>query len=101
MNKKKLVVLLFTLLSVLFTACGDLDVFLQDTQAAENSVFTMESIPAFSGEPYIIIDNNQPAFTATDMTTNSFESYSELDSLGRCGVAFANVVRSNQQAGIV
>lgn len=91
MNKKKLVVLLFTLFSVLFTACGDLDVFLQDTQAAENSVFTMESIPAFSGEPYIVIDNNEPAFTATDMTTNSFESYSELDGLGRCGVAFANV----------
>ena len=27
------------------------------------------------------------------MTADAFESYSELDSLGRCGVAFANVCR--------
>lgn len=48
-------------------------------------------LPVYSGEPYVPINNNIPAFTDSDFTTTSFEHYSELDSLGRCGVAFANV----------
>lgn len=47
------------------------------------------SIPAFSGEPYVAINNNIPDFTDADLTTSSFEEYSSLDSLGRCGVAYA------------
>lgn len=89
MNKKKLIVILFTILSVLFTACGELDAFSQSTQLL--AVVSVESIPEYSGEPYIVINNNEPNFNDSDMTTNSFESYSDLDSLGRCGVAFANV----------
>ena len=37
------------------------------------------------------IDDNQPDFSEEDLTTESFESYSPLDSLGRCGAAYANV----------
>lgn len=40
---------------------------------------------------YIEINNNNPEFSESDFSENSFESYSELDSLGRCGVAFANI----------
>ena len=36
-----------------------------------------------------MIDDNQPSFTASELTTSSFESYAPLDSLGRCGVAYA------------
>ena len=50
-------------------------------------------IPAYSGEAYAIINENVPYFTDEDMSTVSFESYSDLDSLGRCGVAYANVSR--------
>jgi len=50
-------------------------------------------IPAFSGEPYAVINGNVPYFTEEDMNTVSFESYSDLDALGRCGVAYANVGR--------
>ena len=46
-------------------------------------------IPPYSGEPYTIVNNNIPYFD--DITTESFERYSDLDSLGRCGVAFANL----------
>ena len=40
-----------------------------------------------------ILNNNKPEFTEKDYTTKSFENYSELDSLGRCGVAYANVCK--------
>ena len=50
-------------------------------------------IPEYSGVPYIEINNNIPFFAEEDYTTESFESYSDLDSLGRCGVAYANVSR--------
>ena len=48
-------------------------------------------IPAYSGDAYTEINNNEPFFTKSDITTNEFETYSDLDRLGRCGVAFANI----------
>ena len=56
-----------------------------------SSSFSLEDIPAYSGEPYVTIQNNQPDFDEGDLTTEAFETYSELDYLGRCGVAYANV----------
>ena len=57
----------------------------------ESLVFDINSIPEYSSSPYIEINNNQPSFYETNYTTKSFENYSELDILGRCGVAFANI----------
>ena len=55
------------------------------------SAFSLREIPAYSGTPYTEVNDNKPYFTEADLTTQSFETYSELDSLGRCGVAYANV----------
>ena len=52
---------------------------------------SMDDIPVYSGEPYVEIDGNQPHFDEKDKTTNSFERYSDLDALNRCGVAYANI----------
>ena len=49
----------------------------------------LSNIPAFSGEPYVAINDNIPDFTDADLTSSSFEKYSSLDSLGRCGIAYA------------
>lgn len=49
------------------------------------------SIPAYSGQPYTAVNGNVPLFTEADMTTEAFESYSDLDALGRCGTAYACV----------
>lgn len=51
------------------------------------------TIPAYSGQAYAIINDNMPFFEAEDKQTKTFECYSELDLLGRCGVAYANVSR--------
>ena len=63
-----------------------------DTPTGEGtSAFSLREIPAYSGTPYTEVNGNQPYFTEEELTTQSFETYSELDSLGRCGVAYANV----------
>lgn len=43
----------------------------------------------YNQESSIVINNNVPTFTEDEITTKSFEKYSELDYLGRCGVAVA------------
>ena len=63
---------------------------------AEGTVtsFSLEELPAYSGDPYVVIDDNQPDFPEEDQTsTESFETYSPLDALGRCGTAYANIGR--------
>lgn len=61
------------------------------TSNNESSNVTIDTIPPYSGEDYLILNNNVPNFSDSDLTTTSFEEYSPLDSLGRCGVAYANV----------
>lgn len=53
--------------------------------------FDISSIPAYSGKAYIAVNNNIPYFTNDELTTTSYEYYSNLDSLGRCGVTYACV----------
>ena len=55
------------------------------------SVVSLDDIPEFSDSPYVTINDNVPYFTEDELTTDAFETYSELDDLGRCGVAYANV----------
>ena len=52
---------------------------------------TVADIPEYSGEPYVVLQENQPDFDLEDLTLEPFETYSDLDSLGRCGVAYANI----------
>ena len=56
-------------------------------------------IQPYSGVPYTEVNGNKPFFTEQDISlcmedgNKAFESYSDLDILGRCGVAYANVSR--------
>ena len=52
---------------------------------------SLDAVPEYSGEPYVVLQDNVPQFTSEEITEISFEEYSELDSLGRCGVAVASV----------
>lgn len=51
----------------------------------------LTQIPEYTGNPYTVINDNEPEFEADDFSTEAFENYSELDDLGRCGVAYANI----------
>lgn len=50
-----------------------------------------EKVPEFNGYNYIILNDNIPEFDDNIDVSKSFEEYSELDSLKRAGVAFANI----------
>lgn len=62
-----------------------------EQQPAEDTA-DLSSLPAYTGEAYVAVNNNQPYFSEEErQSTEDFETYSPLDSLGRCGVAWANI----------
>ncbi|HCY43980.1 MAG TPA: hypothetical protein DHU33_00970 [Firmicutes bacterium] len=65
---------------------------IEDNSNVVNQVsYDLASIPEYSNANYVVLNNNEPNFTESDYTTDSFERYSELDSLGRAKVAYANI----------
>lgn len=82
---KKLLSLL--LCFVVLTGCDVIPV----QNPVNQSSYLLSEIPEFSGEPYVVINDNKPDFDTSSLDTKAFEEYSELDSLGRCGVATANI----------
>ena len=93
MLKKWLKIIIISIVIVVLIALTVLVIQKRKDQGVRGSGLDELVIPEFSGEPYVVINNDHPFFTDEDMNTSSFESYSELDALGRCGVAFANVSR--------
>lgn len=59
--------------------------------ASTTGEFRLSDIPEYTDSPYVAVNGNVPYFTEDDLTAVSFERYSDLDSLGRCGVAYASV----------
>lgn len=57
------------------------------------SIINIEDIPEYKEKKYIEINNNKPYFSNEEYTTTVFENYSNLDSKGRCGTAYANICR--------
>lgn len=54
-----------------------------------NIVINGEAIPEFTNKPFVNVNGGVPTFRDTEITTKAYEFYSELDSLGRCGVTHA------------
>ena len=59
----------------------------QDQRAAEKAL----GVAPFSGTPYAELNGNKPEFKSDEIVERSYEFYSELDSLGRCGYTIACV----------
>ena len=74
------------LLLALLTGCAEPVV-----SVSQPPYIDLNAIPAWEGQPYFIIDGNTPGFTELDLTNDAFERYSALDTLGRCGSAYACV----------
>lgn len=87
MKKKLPVILAAVVLLLSLCACEYIDF----GESGGTSAVTLDDIPAYSGEPYVILNDNWPEFDEGDYTTDAFEYYSELDYLGRCGVAYASI----------
>lgn len=77
---------------VLVTAYATKQFQIADTgQNSENKIINLDNIPEYSGNAYVAIEDNIPSFAEADKKTTSFETYSELDELGRCKSAYANI----------
>ena len=68
------------------TVCGNAD---PDYTPVTGGEFNYADVPEYTDSNYVAINGNVPYFTKEEITANFFESYSELDSLGRVGTAFA------------
>lgn len=78
------------LIATEYTASEHLDIIATDD--AKTTETRLSTIPDYSGNPSVEVDGNIPNFTDEDKKrVDAFEEYSELDSLGRCGVAYANI----------
>lgn len=64
-----------------------------------NAKANLKQIPAFGSKPYVAVNDNQPGFAPSELTTTSFEKYSPLDSLGRCGTAYACLSKDTMPTG--
>ena len=101
MKKKKLSAVIIVIALVIYIGNNykeEINSFFKDlniigtTTAFEETSYNLGNIPEYDGvSEYVIINDNIPFFNEEDINTNSFEEYSKLDSLGRCGVAYANI----------
>lgn len=76
-------------LSVFLSLVTAVSVYEADEVRAEG--IDPSEIPSYTDSPYTVLNDNVPDFSDTDLSGEAFEVYSELDALGRCGTAYANV----------
>lgn len=96
LNKLIVVIIVMVVGLIIGIAEGRGNEIIQDIKTSvlgitEEQSYNIGQIPEYSGKAYVTINNNKPNFKEEDKTTKSFEKYSNLDSLNRCGVAYANV----------
>lgn len=61
--------------------------------------YLTNTVPAYSGSPYVTVNNNVPFFEKYEIIDASFEYYSDTDSQGRCDVCFASVAEDIMPTG--
>ncbi|MBE6140717.1 MAG: hypothetical protein E7172_04185 [Firmicutes bacterium] len=87
MKKKLYLLLSFVFLLIAASGCDFFELLIDHGVTS----YSLETIPKYNGESYVVINNNEPNFSEEDKLKESFESYSQLDKLGRCGVAMAKI----------
>lgn len=85
----KLLLAYITSISILCTGCVNVPEHINQISTNTANAFDYNTVPEYNNTPYIEINNNKPYFNDADMTTDSYEHYSDLDYLGRTGVAMA------------
>lgn len=100
-QKKKLCSFILAFCMLCLTACGTSGTNTaqsgktskEQTIETTSGVVEADQVPDSDGAAYVEVDDNEPDFSKEDMTTKSFETYSQLDDLGRCTEAYANIGR--------
>ena len=99
-NLKQILILVFFIIIICIIGYISSNIDYPNDVSSSNIISAdLENIPDYSGNPYIEINNNIPFFNESDYTTTAFEQYSELDNLGRCGIAYANICKEIMPVG--
>ena len=88
--KKKVISILFVVICAIITVLyNNYSYSIHEVNTYSKSV--LEVSPYDGSSSYVIINNNEPEFLSDDLVTRSYEFYSDLDSLGRAGVAMSSI----------
>lgn len=88
--KKKVISILFVVICAIITVLYNN--YSYSNHAVNNySKSVLEVSPYDGSSSYVIINNNEPEFLSDDLVTRSYEFYSDLDSLGRAGIAMSSI----------
>lgn len=87
------IVLILTFVSNIFlNFTDDITYFISSKLNNKNNIsYNLSDIPEYRGFSFVVLNNNEPEFDYENLPTNSYEEYSNLDYLGRAGVAIANI----------
>ncbi len=84
--KRVLSIILVVTLCITCASCAAIEGFLKELLGNDDGTFTPPAETIF-----VEVNDNIPTFSAEELTTTGYEYYSELDSLGRCGVVIASL----------
>ena len=86
---------LYSFTSLLLSLCIMFSMAVAASAVEPNDVpVTIENVSSYTHSPFVELYNNIPSFNSSEKgNMTAFELYSDLDELGRCGVAFANICR--------
>lgn len=88
--KKKVISILFVVICAIITVLYN-NYSYSNHEVNNYSKSVLEVSPYDGSSSYVIINNNEPEFLSDDFVTRSYEFYSDLDSLGRAGVAMSSI----------
>lgn len=92
-----IIIIAFVLISNHFTQdegkIGNQNSVEENVTQSQNQIIDLSSIPEYKESPYVEINDNKPYFTEEEYKAEPFERYSNWDSLGRSGVAYANICK--------
>lgn len=93
-NMRALAMVICLALTMQFASgCGTTE-SAQSTQKNATTIaetFDFAAVPAYDGKAYVAVNDNVPFFTEEELSSASYETYGELDPLGRCTVCVASV----------
>ena len=98
-NLKKYIVILLSILMVFACSCSGGNMEFDGANDYSDLYIDLATIPEYSGEKYVVLNDNIPNFSESELYQEAFEKYSELDKYGRCGVAYAMLGRELMPTG--
>ena len=93
--KKIILIIINLILVVTLSGCSTVESEPAGTNNTNDKTqLITENIPDYTDKIYVEINGNKAEFSDEDKKrTDAFEQYTDLDELGRCGVAYANICK--------